>query len=68
MLRGIFGCDQAEIYYFILEGDFECQSRSKKMIMGRLQESLKRKLSWLNCKVSVVDSDTYNRRRFEIVD
>ena len=62
--------DVAKQKYIILflEGNFECHSRSKKMIMRSLQDSLKRKLSWLNCKVSVVDSDTYDRRRFEIVN
>lgn len=48
-----------------LEGDFVTnapKSRSKKAIMKRLQESMNVKLSWLNCKVMVVDSDTYKER------
>lgn len=49
-----------------LEGDFESQTRTKKMIMQSLQGSIKAKLSWLNCQVSVVDSSTYNERYFKI--
>lgn len=52
-----------------LEGDFDSQkisSRSKTMIMKRLQDSINKKLSWLNCRVSVVDSDTYNERYFKV--
>ena len=45
-----------------LEGNFEgsgVKSRSKKMMMARLQSSINQKLAWLNCQVSVVDSGTY---------
>ena len=52
-----------------LEGDFVTnapKSRSKKAIMKRLQESINVKLSWLNCKVMVVDSDTYKERYFKV--
>lgn len=52
-----------------LEGDFAAnapKSRSKKVIMKRLQESINTKLSWLNCKVMVVDSDTYKERFFKV--
>ncbi|RHC52558.1 hypothetical protein DW841_05955 [Hungatella hathewayi] len=49
-----------------LEGDFGCESRSKKTIMRELQGSIRKKLAWLNCIVSVVDSDTYQKRIFEI--
>lgn len=52
-----------------LEGDFDnpkSKTRSKKMIMKRLQESINTKLSWLNCRVSVVDSTTYNSRCFAV--
>lgn len=54
-----------------LEGDFDnprSVTRSKKMIMERLQDSIRTKLSWLNCRVSVVDSATYNKRCFELFD
>ena len=52
-----------------LEGDFDLQkicSRTKPMIMKRLQDSINKKLSWLNCRVSVVDSDTYNEKYFSV--
>lgn len=49
-----------------LEGHFECHTRSKKMIMKDLQSSMRRKLKWLNCQVSVVDSGTYNPEIFKI--
>lgn len=52
-----------------LEGNFNqrgSQSRSKKMVMQRIQASINSKLSWLNCQVSVVDSNTYNKRCFQV--
>lgn len=52
-----------------LEGNFDnpkSKTRSKKMIMKRLQESVNVKLSWLNCRVSVVDSTTYNPKCFAV--
>lgn len=52
-----------------LEGDFDnskSKTRSKKMIMQRLQDSIRVKLSWLNCRVSVVDSATYNPKYFSV--
>ena len=45
-----------------LEGDFGGHTRTKKMIMSDLQRSMEGKMRWLNCRVSVVDSDTYNRK------
>ena len=51
-----------------LEGDFGSKSYSKKMIMQSLQDSMKRKLRWFDCRVSVVDSDSYDPRIFQIVD
>lgn len=50
-----------------LEGDFKARARDKKGIMKRIQDSIKNKLSWLNCKVMVVDSDTYKERFFKII-
>lgn len=48
-----------EIFVILhLEGNFESKSRSKAMIMKGLQDSLRSKLRWLNCRVSVVDSNT----------
>ena len=50
-----------------LEGEFGCHTRSKKMIMSELERSMNVKLRWLNCRVSVVDSDTYNFEIFKLV-
>lgn len=52
-----------------LEGDFYSEgpdSRSKKTMMKRLQESISAKLAWLNCQVTVVDSNTYKERYFKV--
>lgn len=49
-----------------LEGRFGCQTRTKKMIMKSLEDSIRKKLKWLNCLVSVVDSSSYNHNVFEI--
>lgn len=49
-----------------LEGNFGCQTRTKKMIMRELEQSMKKKLEWLNCLVSVVDSDTYQKKIFDV--
>lgn len=56
------------IVTLFLEGNFSgvSQTRSKKSIMKRIQESISKKLDWLNCKVFVVDSDTYNDRFFTV--
>ena len=50
-----------------LEGDFGTHTRSKKMIMSELQRSMRSKLRWFNCKVSVVDSSTYDDRIFQLI-
>ena len=50
-----------------LEGNFSSHTRSKKMIMSELQRSMNTKLKWLNFRVSVVDSDTYDDKVFQIV-
>ena len=50
-----------------LEGDFGSKTRTKRMIMKDLQDSMKKKLDWLNCRVSVVDSATYNTKVFQNV-
>ena len=49
-----------------LEGDFGCETRPKKVIMRELERSIKKKLAWLNCLVSVVDSDTYQKKIFNV--
>lgn len=61
--------DDKKIFVILfLEGNFKVGARSKKTIMKTIQDSIKKKLSWLNCKVTVVDSDTYNKNLFELVD
>ena len=50
-----------------LEGNFGSQTRTKKMIMQRIQDSINKKLKWLNCKVKVVDSTTYDSTFFSLV-
>lgn len=42
-----------------LEGDFSTKSRPQKKIMKDLQDSIKSKLSWLNCHVLVENIDTH---------
>jgi len=61
--------DKMILVILFLEGNFDnpkSKTRSKKMVMQRLQESIRVKLSWLNCRVSVVDSDTYNNKYFTV--
>ena len=61
--------DDTKTKYVILflEGNFGGHTRTKKMIMENLQRSMNTKMRWLNCKVSVVDSSTYNKDIFPIV-
>ena len=51
-----------------LEGDFGGRTRTKKMIMKGLQDSMNKKLRWINCRVSVVDSNTYDPKIFQMVN
>ena len=63
-----FADDKKPKYVILfLEGNFGSHTRSKKMIMENLQRSMNTKMRWLNCRVSVVDSDTYNKNIFQIV-
>ena len=63
-----FSDDSKKKYVILfLEGDFGSRTRSKKMIMKEPQDSMNKKLQWINCRVSVVDSDTYNPKIFRIV-
>lgn len=50
----------------VLEGNFGSKTRTKRAIMKTLQDSILAKLSWLNCRVAVVDSATYRRDFFTI--
>lgn len=63
-----FADDSKRKYVILfLEGDFGSVTRPKKTIMKSLQDSMNKKLQWINCRVSVVDSDTYDPRLFQIV-
>lgn len=63
-----FADDKKKKYVILfLEGNFGGYTRSKKMIMEDLQRSMNTKMRWLNCRVSVVDSATYNKDIFQIV-
>lgn len=60
--------DNKKMYIILfLEGDFGSATRSKKTIMKVLQDSMNKKLQWINCRVSVVDSDTYDPKIFQII-
>ena len=60
-------CAKKLLVILFLEGQFRSQARTKKMVMTDLQHSLRKKLDWLNCTVSVVDSSTYNQDIFQLV-
>lgn len=63
-----FSNDSKKKYVILfLEGNFGTKTRTKRMIMKELQDSMNKKLRWINCRVSVVDSDTYDPRIFQIV-
>lgn len=63
-----FADDKMKKYVILfLEGDFGGHTRSKKMIMSELQRSMNTKMRWFNCRVSVVDSDTYDKKIFQLV-
>ena len=67
ILLHYFKDNKKKLYVILfLEGNFGGHTRTKKMIMTELQRSMNAKLRWLNCKVSVVDSSTYNRQIFEL--
>ncbi len=64
-----FSQDEKKILVILfLEGNFGSQTRSKKMIMKNLQDSMNKKLRWLKCQASVVDSDTYDSKIFQAVN
>ena len=68
LAKDTFSDDSKKKYVILfLEGDFGGKTRSKKMIMKSLQDSMNKKLQWINCRDSVVDSDTYDPRLFQIV-
>lgn len=49
-----------------LEGEFQSKSRTKKLIMKCLVDSINKKLKWLNCKVFVEDMGSYKRKYFAV--
>lgn len=70
--KSVFGksfsqTEKKKLVILILEGDFGTHTRPKSAIMSELQRSIMKKLQWLDCKVSVVDSNTYNEKIFRIV-
>lgn len=68
LLNDTLADDSKKKYVILfLEGDFGGRTRTKKMIMQALQNSMNKKLRWINCRVSVVDSDTYDPTIFQIV-
>lgn len=48
-----------------LEGDFQSHSRTPKMIMKSLKDSMKKKLSWLQCKVLVENMDIQTGKYYQ---
>lgn len=56
-----------KLVILVLEGDFETHTTPKKAIMSKLQQSIAAKMQWLDCKVSVVDSTTYNEKLFKML-
>lgn len=64
-----FSEDEKKILVILfLEGEFGSYTRSKKMIMKQIQESINKKLQWLKCYVSVVDSSTYKTDIFQSIN
>ena len=54
--------DQKQLQVILfLEGNFGSHTRPKTAIMTGLEKSIRKKLSWLNCKVSVIDSEQCRR-------
>lgn len=68
LAKDTFSDDSKKKYVILfLEGDFGGKTRSKKMIMKSLQDSMNKNFSGSIRRVSVVDSDTYDPRLFQIV-
>lgn len=63
LVKSKFSLGNSDIVIILfVEGILESKTRTKKMIMKRLQDKIKEKLKWLNCKVSVFDSETCNNK------
>ena len=68
-MESIQTSEKPVLVILFLEENFDLprsKTRSKKMIMKSLQDSIRAKLSWLNCRVSVVDSATYRRKCVDV--
>lgn len=62
---GIANPQKDIVIIFVLEGDFGCRTRTKGMIMDRIQDNIRKALKWLSVKkVHVVDTNTYRGRDF----
>ena len=57
-----------KLVVLVLEGDFGTHTRPKTAIMLELQRNIMSKMQWLDCMVSVVDSDTYCEKVFKLND
>ncbi len=57
-----------KLIILVLEGDFGTHTRPKTAIMSELQRNIMSKVQWLDCRVSVVDLDTYWEKVFRIND
>lgn len=56
-----------KIYIILfLEGNFYSDPKRKSMIMKSISDSINKKLKWLNCKVLVVDMNTYKEKFFSV--
>lgn len=66
--KSMLGDKKSLVVLLVLEGDFGSYStsRSKKMIMSGIKNSIDSKLKWLKCRVEVVDSDTNRNHLFSI--
>lgn len=66
--KSMLGDKKSLVVLLVLEGDFGSYSvsRSKKMIMNGIKNSIDSKLKWLKCRVEVVDSDTNRNHLFSI--
>lgn len=60
--------EKKKLIVLVLEGDFGTHTMPKTAIMSELQRNIIAKMQWLDFKVSVVDSNTYNKKIFEIVN
>ncbi len=67
VIKTMLDANKEILVVLFLEGNFESKTRTKRMIMTDLQRSMQNKLKWLNCRVSVVDSETCNPKIFEII-